>query len=79
MTRQSYSSAIRGHEDPNKPFSLVVRYGTRGETRDQTVEEILSKNLGGPYATKDEALVAKAQISRHLQPFTDISTFKGWI
>jgi hypothetical protein len=55
----------------------VVRHGTRGNTRERVEAAIDETKLGGPYATRSEASVAKAQLPDDLRPFADISRFGG--
>jgi hypothetical protein len=66
-----------GHRDPAKPFSVVVRYGTRGDTRERAAEAI-RLHTPHPYATKAEAEEAR---KRHngLSPFMEVSTFGGYL
>lgn len=70
------AQAYPGHRDSAQPFSLVVRYGTRGHTREDVEAELVALNLG-PCATRDAALLLKLMVSERLRPFVDVSKFGG--
>lgn len=74
----SLSQVYHGFSDPARPYSLVVRYGTRGSTRDDVERELAQLNIG-PCATKDEALLLKLLVSERLRPYVDVSKFGGYL
>ena len=72
------ANVYHGHRDQSRPFSLVVRHGTRGTTRQDLERELMKLDLG-PCETKDEALLLKLMVSERLRPFTDVSKFGGYV
>lgn len=65
------STVYHGFADPALPWSLVVRHGTVGNTRDRTEQALMGAKLG-PFATKADAVLSLSQtqeIPDALKPF----------
>lgn len=72
------SVIYHGHRDKDKPFSLVVRYGTHGATRGRVAAALATNAQRGPWATKAEAEAVRAKYPDTVRPFIDISRFHGY-